>query len=173
MTPTTMPSRLADGPLDQAAVQRLEHGLVTLLRWLQDRATVDQLARQSGHALPPASWALLGHLDTHGAMRVSDVAACHGVHTSSIIPRLNALQATGLIQRATPPGDARVSLISITNAGRRALSSVRAARQAALSEALDGIDARSLATTGDVLAMLAASLTNEPQRDHHRTRRLR
>lgn len=80
---------------DHVAVEHLERGLVSLLRWLQDRATLDDLARQSGHALGPASWVLLGHLDTGGAMRVSDIAACIGVHTSSIIPRLKSLERAG------------------------------------------------------------------------------
>lgn len=135
---------------------------MALLRWLQDRATIDDLARRSGQALPPASWALLGHLDTHGAMRVSDVAACHGVHTSSIVPRLQTLERAGLIRRGGQPGDARVSIISITATGRRALARIRAARQAALTAALEGIDAQSIATAGDVLATIAARVTSNP-----------
>lgn len=150
------------GEPEDAAVARLESGLVALLRWLQDRATLDDLARRSGHSLPPASWALLGHLDTRGAMRVSEVAACHGVHPSSIIPRLNALQDAGLITRGAQPADARVSIISITTAGRRALGRVRAARQAALAAALEGLDPESVDVAGDVLAALATRLTGEP-----------
>lgn len=36
-------------------------------------------------------------------MRVSDVAACHGVHTSSIVPRLQTLERAGLIRRGGQP----------------------------------------------------------------------
>lgn len=147
MTPATAPT-------SPATLDRIERSLVALMGWLTDRDTVATLARRSGHALAPASWSLLEHLDTRGPLRVSDVAACHGVHTSSIIPRLKALEAAGLIQRGSDPDDARVSMIDITAAGREALTSIHEARRHAIAAALDGLDPTRLDAAADVLGAL-------------------
>lgn len=141
---------------------QLERGLAQLLRWMEDRETLGDLAHRSGHALAPASWALLEHLAARGSMRVSDVAACHGVHPSSIIPRLKALEQTGLVDRGADAADARVSIISITTAGRDALDSIHAARQEALGAVLPGMDSVAIETAADVLASIAQRLSESP-----------
>jgi hypothetical protein len=74
---------------------------------LTGRATLHDISRRSGHDLPPASWALLEHLDQRGALRVSDIAACHGVDVSSITPRLKALEQSGLVVRESLTSAAR------------------------------------------------------------------
>jgi DNA-binding MarR family transcriptional regulator len=137
--------------------------------WLHDRATLGDLAERSGYALPPASWSLLEHLNTNGSMRVSDVAACHGVHTSSIVPRLKALESTGLIARGAEPDDARVSMICITDTGRCALESMHAARQEAFARALLGIDAESIEAAADALCSLADRLPGGGGRELQRS----
>src|SRR5688500_15001332 len=106
-----------------------ERSLAAVLRLLTGRATLHDISRRSGHDLPPASWALLEHLDQRGALRVSDIAACHGVDVSSITPRLKALEQSGLVVRESLPADARVSIMSITAYGREALESVHAVRR--------------------------------------------
>jgi len=156
------------GESDADALERLERGLVAVMSWLVDRDTLGRLARQSGHALPPASWALLEHLDARGSMRVSDVAACHGVHTSSIIPRLKALEHAGLIERGGDPDDARVSIIAITVTGRDALQSIHIARQETLERALDGVEHEQVAAAADVLIAIAGRLAREPVTDGSR-----
>lgn len=140
-------------------LEQLERGLVRLLGWMEDRETLGDLADRSGYALAPVSWALLEHLAARGSMRVSDVAACHGVHPSSIIPRLKALEQTGLVDRGTDAADARVSIISITAAGRTALDGIHAARQEALRSVLRGINGTAIETAADVLASITQRLS--------------
>jgi DNA-binding MarR family transcriptional regulator len=140
-------------------LERLERALVSLNAWLNDRETLGDLAQRSGHDLAPASWSLLEYLDARGAMRVSDIAACHGVHTSSITPRLQRLQRDGLIERATDPVDARVSIIAIAAAGRAALQGMHAARQEALATALGSCDDGGLERAADLLTALAERLS--------------
>jgi DNA-binding MarR family transcriptional regulator len=139
-------------------LERLERALVSLLGWLNDRETLGDLAQRSGHDLAPASWSLLEYLDARGSMRVSDIAACHGVHTSSITPRLQRLEQAGLIERTTDPADARVSIIAIAPTGVGALQSIHAARQEALAAALHGCAGAELDRAAEILSGLAEGL---------------
>ena len=143
-------------------LEGLERALSALVRLLADRATVEDVAQRSGHDLPPASWTLLEHLDTRGALRVSHIAACHGVDISSITPRLKRLETLGLVAREREPSDARAFLISITAAGIAALESVHAARRDILAHAISDIDQSQLAVTAEVLTHLAHQLSARP-----------
>lgn len=145
-------------------MDELESSLAAVLRLLADRATVGDVARRSGYDLPPASWSLLEHLDARGALRVSDIAACHGVDISSVTPRLKRLEIAGLVARSRLPTDARAFLISITAEGVRALESVHAARRDILEQATSNIDTGQLAVAADVLSHVAHRLTAEPAR---------
>jgi DNA-binding MarR family transcriptional regulator len=140
----------------------LERSLATVLRLLADRATAGDLATRCGYDLPPASWALLEHLAAHGSLRVSDIAACHGVDVSSVTPRLKRLENAGLVERGRAPTDARAFLIRITPEGDRALDSVHAARRELLDQVLDGTDPDDLARTASVLGRLAIGLAPQP-----------
>lgn len=137
----------------------LERSLATVLRVLSDRAMTGDVAERCGYDLPPASWALLEYLDAHGTLRVSDIAACHGVDVSSITPRLKRLESVGLVSRERAPTDARAFLISITDEGSHALESVHAARRETLHRAIDGIDASRVASAADVLRRIANHLS--------------
>lgn len=143
-------------------LEELERSLSAVVRLLADRGTTGDVARRSGYNLPPASWSLLEHLDARGALRVSDIAACHGVDISSITPRLKRLEAAGLVARERVATDARAFLISITEEGIRALESVHAARRDILAQAVDGSDAIPLAATAKVLSQLAQRLATDP-----------
>lgn len=143
------------------ALDELETSLAALLRVLSDRGTVEDVARRSGYDLPPASWSLLEHLDARGALRVSDIAACHGVDISSVTPRLKRLETAGLVGRQREPGDGRAFLITITAEGVSALQSVHIARRDLLEQVVDDIDTRRLADAAEVLSHMARRLSLE------------
>lgn len=128
-------------------------------RLLADRATAEGVAERCGYDLPPASWALLEHLDARGPLRVSDIAACHGIDVSSVTPRLKRLESAGLVLRGRTPSDARAFLISIAPEGALALERVHAARQELLREALAGSDLAHLTATTEILDRIAAHLS--------------
>lgn len=134
--------------------------MAAVLRLLTDRATMGDIARRSGYDLPPASWALLEHLDARGAMRVSEVAACHGVDVSSVTPRLKRLENAGLVCRDREPTDARAFLISIAPEGRRALESVHAARRELLEQAVGDADTAQVVAAADLLRRIAERLSD-------------
>jgi len=142
----------------RSTLAQLECSLAAVLRLLADRATVDDVARRSGYDLPPASWSLLEHLDARGALRVSDIAACHGVDISSITPRLKRLETAGLVARERLVSDARAFLIRITAEGAQALESVHAARRDILEQVVDDLDVAQLEATAQVLAHIARDL---------------
>lgn len=146
---------------EHAILDTLERSLAAVSRQLADRGTTSELAQRCGHELPPASWALLEYLHAHSALRVSDIAACHGVDVSSITPRLKRLEHAGLVQRGRVPTDARAFLIRITDAGARALESLHTARREVLREALEGTDSAHLTRTAEILDRIAAHLSPE------------
>ncbi|MDD9207371.1 MarR family transcriptional regulator [Georgenia sp. 10Sc9-8] len=148
--------------LPTSPTDALERSLSAVLRLLADRTTTGDVARRCGYDLPPASWSLLEHLGARGGLRVSEIAACHGVDVSSVTPRLQRLEQAGLVGRERVPTDARASLITITGEGRRALTSVHAARRALLEDALGNTDADQVAAAADVLARIADRMSAEP-----------
>jgi len=148
---------------EESTLDQLERSLAHILRLLGDRATTSDVASRCGYDLPAASWALLEYLEALGALRVSDIAACHGVDVSSITPRLKRLEQAGLVARERLPADARAFLINITPEGIRALDSVHAARREILRPALNDIEAARLAEAADVLARITGHLSKEPR----------
>lgn len=91
-------------------------------------------------------------------MRVSDIATCYGVDVSSVTPRIKALETAGLVARETLPSDARVSLMSITPLGSRALESVHAVRREIVANALANTDPAQVDAAAQVLDTIAAFL---------------
>jgi DNA-binding MarR family transcriptional regulator len=140
-------------------LDELERSLSHVVRLLADRSLNTDIARRAGHDLPPASWALMEHLEDGGSMRVSDIAACHGVDVSSITPRIKALEAAEMITRNRLPDDARVSMISISTTGRRALHQIHSARRELLAAAAVDINGVDLATASRVLAQIIDALS--------------
>lgn len=141
-----------------SSIDRFEHVLSNLLIRFGHRALAAETGRRTGRALPPASWALLDHLNDGGPMRVSALAACHGVDVSSVTPRLQALEAEGLIERSRDASDGRVSVIAIGAQGRAALARMHAARVAVIAEVLDADDHSRLPQLIPVLERISNAL---------------
>lgn len=91
-------------------------------------------------------------------MRVSDIAACHGVEPSSVTPRLQMLEAEGLVVRHRDPRDRRASVIAIGPAGREALQGLHRSRQDLLSHALTPDDLAQLPRVTTMLERISQSL---------------
>lgn len=154
---TTSPSTASESA---EALDRFERGAIALMRRLADRGTLGDIARRTGHELSPVSWRLLEHLHATGPKRVSDIAACHGVDVSSVTPRLQGLESAGLIERGTDPLDARVSIISLSAGGRRAVESVCEARREILARALHDAEPSAVLAAADVMLDVAEQLAD-------------
>lgn len=102
-----------------------------LSRWASRNASFD---------VPFAQARLLALLDELGPSRVSVLAAADHSSQPTITTQLHRVEAVGWVGRTPDPHDARASVISLTDAGRAALTGVRRARVAALAPTLDQLD---------------------------------
>src|SRR4051794_20672559 len=75
----------------------------------------------SFHGLGLNDLALLLELNEapNGTMRRVDLAGRLGITTSGVARQLGPLERIGLVDRESSPGDARLALVVLTEAGRR------------------------------------------------------
>ncbi|MER8047562.1 MarR family transcriptional regulator [Streptomyces sp. NPDC094032] len=100
-------------------------------------ARVDQ-ALTRAHGLPLSWFEVM--LWLHGQdepVAASDLGAKTLLSRSQVSRVVDALQARGLVARATSPTDARSVRIALTDTGRTAFAEADATRRAALAEAFD------------------------------------
>ena len=108
---------------------------------------------------------LLALLDELGPSRVSTLAAADHSSQPTITTQLQRLEASGWVHRASDPDDARATVISLSAEGHAALESVRRARLAVLSPALDQLDGPALDRVRvaiDVMNELLAAAADTP-----------
>jgi DNA-binding MarR family transcriptional regulator len=115
--------------LSEAA--RLRRAVVRLNRRLRQE-------RGDG-GLSPNQLAVLGHLHRYGPATPGRIAAEERQRPQSLTRVFAELEAEGLVVRAQRTADRRQSVLSLTEAGRRALERDMAERDAWLAEALDAL----------------------------------
>ncbi|WP_130839357.1 MarR family winged helix-turn-helix transcriptional regulator [Corynebacterium neomassiliense] len=76
-----------------------------------------------------------------GPARIGDLARLSGVTQPGMSQLVSRLGAAGLVRRRTSAGDARVTLVDMTEAGREALAEANRQRNGVLSFYLDRLDA--------------------------------
>jgi DNA-binding MarR family transcriptional regulator len=95
-------SGAGSGPSSAAAVYGL---LATLLRRVPRDISLTSLATMST-------------LDRTGSRRITELAALEGVTQPSMTTLIASLEKQGLVDRSGDPNDKRVSLVTLTEAGR-------------------------------------------------------
>lgn len=97
-------------------------------------------ARASAGRMHPelslVSYTLLGHLETSGGRRATDLAAHYALDKSTVSRQVTALMRAGLVERRPDPEDHRVQVVRLTPAGRSVLDRVTESRRAAFGERL-------------------------------------
>ncbi|MGC3003444.1 MarR family winged helix-turn-helix transcriptional regulator [Streptomyces sp. G35A] len=97
-------------------------------------------ARASAGRMHPelslVAYTLLGHLETSGGCRVTDLAAHYALDKSTVSRQVAALERASLVERRPDPEDQRVQVVRLTAAGRRILARVTERRRAAFGERL-------------------------------------
>ncbi|MER6404395.1 MarR family winged helix-turn-helix transcriptional regulator [Streptomyces viridosporus] len=97
-------------------------------------------ARASAGRMHPelslVSYTLLGHLETSGGCRATDLAAHYALDKSTVSRQVAALERSGLVERRADPEDQRVQVVRLTQAGRHVLARVTESRRAAFAERL-------------------------------------
>lgn len=85
----------------------------------------------------PAGFRVLSVLDEHGALGISQLAVVDRCSQPTMSAAVAQLAARGLVDKQPHPGDARSSVITLTDEGRRELTRVRAANGATVAARLD------------------------------------
>ena len=119
-----------DSPaVDQAAVAaQLRAVTVGLIRRLRSTASPGDLTWSQESALL--------RLETGGPQTISQLARAEGTRSQSMGAIVAGLEAQGLADRAADARDGRQSIITVSDAGRRALDDARAVKQDWLAERL-------------------------------------
>jgi DNA-binding MarR family transcriptional regulator len=85
------------------------------------------LLRRAPRDISLSSLATLSTLDRAGAKKITELAAIEGVTQPSMTTLIAGLEKAGLVERSGDPNDRRVSMVSLTSAGR---DYIRGRRQA-------------------------------------------
>jgi len=119
-------------------------------------------ARETPTAMPRALWRALAQLEELGPTRVSDLAAADRVSQPTATNLVQKLVVHGWAERTTDPDDARAVRVTITDAGRAALTESRDAAAAALAPRLGRLDPAALRTLEAGVEALRQVLEAEP-----------
>lgn len=109
--------------------------------------------------LSATSLSTLDALDVVGPQRVSDLAVRERITQPGMTGLVTRLAAAGLVERTADPGDGRVALVRVTEAGRAELTQVRDMRSAELRRRLEHLthqDRRAIELAGPALERLAS-----------------
>src|SRR5580693_1521351 len=145
---------MTPGPDVQEVAGALRVSIGMLLRRLRQTRTDGELT------LPESS--ALTRLDRGGPATASALAKLEQISPQSIGATLGALEAKGLIERRSDPGDGRRAVLSVTDAGSRLLRDKRNARTEQLAKALSAgftpAEIQLLAAASPLLERLAESI---------------
>lgn len=101
-------------------------------------ARLNRLASQQARlGMPVAQARLLAQIEERGRSRICQLAAADHCSQPTMTTQVRRLEAGGWAVREQDPADARAVLVSVTPAGRSALSAARSLRAAAIAPYLD------------------------------------
>jgi DNA-binding MarR family transcriptional regulator len=129
-----------------------------LLRLLVGAHTLARVASLETHNdAPAAQWRNLSLLRDHGPQRLGELATLSRVTQPGMTRLATQLADAGLISRSADPGDSRVSILSITDAGQLALREwldLLATTLAPRLSALDDEDRAALRRSADIITTM-------------------
>ena len=97
-------------------------------------------SRLAAVGLTDATWSPLIHLEESGdGLHQKDLAALAGIDASSLVRLIDRLESRGLVQRRPHPTDRRARLVFLTQAGRGAVTDIRALLVQAEADMLGGL----------------------------------
>lgn len=120
-----------------------------------------QLRQQTVGELTLSQWSALVTVETHGPMRIGDLADREGVSAPTATRLVASLEEHGLLERETDTADRRSSYVTVTEAGREQLAWARKARTAKLAQRLATLSDVDVARLLDVLPVLEALAEEE------------
>jgi MarR family transcriptional regulator for hemolysin len=148
------------GP-SQTSEQLLRDGIASLIArvgrvWRQE---VDRRLQPFG--LTEATWLPLVHLARAPApMRQKDLAASLVLDGSTVVRLLDALEASGLIERHEESTDRRAKTITVTQGGRSIIDQVELASREVRNTALLGLSQAEIESATRALEVIRNNLDN-------------
>ncbi|HEY2579130.1 MAG TPA: MarR family transcriptional regulator [Streptosporangiaceae bacterium] len=104
-----------------------------------------RLRRHQLAGLTPTQLAALYTVEQSGPLRLSDLAAAEGIAPSTLTRLVAVLEERSYVQRCAVAGDARASLLTITQDGHDVLDRIRQESTTALARGLALLSPESLA----------------------------
>lgn len=101
---------------------------------------------------------LLVQLMAAGPQRAADLAERACLDPSTVSRHLQALEASGYVERVADPDDGRATLLHVSTAGQKYIGQVRRQRQALLSRAVADWSEKDLTTLTRLTRRLARDL---------------
>jgi DNA-binding MarR family transcriptional regulator len=150
---TTSPPSQPDGGTSKPTEDRLLLAIFTVMRRVKSRIATRH---------DPAQVFLLHQVLSNPDQRVSYLATCVGLDTSTVSRHVKALESSGLLARTEDPGDRRASRLTVTDAGRAVLAEAMAVRTAALAKVLDGWSEIDRDTLCALMGRLADEMGDDP-----------
>ncbi|MCP2167145.1 MarR family winged helix-turn-helix transcriptional regulator [Goodfellowiella coeruleoviolacea] len=120
----------------RAAVDGVAAALATVGNWMFSPATRRRIMASSGLELSLGDYTLLAQVSLHAPVRLSVLAELMEVDKSTLSPPAKRLESRGFIERQPDPTDARAQLVSVTRAGKLAISKLWKARTSAIAALL-------------------------------------
>jgi DNA-binding MarR family transcriptional regulator len=144
------PVTIRDLPPEVTTGQQLVVALMTVAKRLRTRLPEGRL--------DPASAFVLYHVHAKEPLRVSELARCIGLDSSTVSRHVAHLEGGGYLSRSGDPDDRRASRLHLTDRGRAVLDEAMRARARAVAAAIEdwSPEDRELLTT--LMIRLAASV---------------
>jgi DNA-binding MarR family transcriptional regulator len=167
--PTASPDAGAATPEPAASTgpdTALDPGMVSV-RLLATTSRVTRWAgRQSSTTIPYAQLRVLSQLDDLGPSRISALATVDRCAQPTMSVLVQRLEEHGWVDRCADPADTRASLISLNEAGRRALHDARTAAAAPVAARLRELGEDEVRRAADAVALLRRLLDDDnPRKD--------
>jgi DNA-binding MarR family transcriptional regulator len=155
----------------------IQHAVALLIPGIRKQKLHAHIGSRAEVTLNPSAYRVLARVGRVGPVRVSDVAANLGIEVSSLSRLLTPLTDAGLIERSSDPGDKRVTILSLTDAGRQAFEQLHYAWVDFINERLENWSQAEMAQFAAALLRFADSVAvfdvapEVPVLDTARTRR--
>ncbi|MDY7104092.1 MAG: MarR family transcriptional regulator [Actinomycetota bacterium] len=153
---TTTDAPTSDAPTSDAAGPGSDTDHLELAARL--RLAVARLARrlrqQSGSGLSLSLQSALAAIDVRGPLSLGELATIERIAPPTVTKFVGRLEEDGLVERRRAPDDGRVTLLTVTPAGRAQLEASRHRRNAWLAVRLDDLSPDELATLADAVRIL-------------------
>ena len=125
------------------------HAMMSIGRFMRQRSVGDQLE--------PATFWLLKNLAPE-SMRVTALAGCTNLDTSTVSRHVAQMERLGLVERHPDPDDGRAQRVGLSAEGRQTLDDALDRRRATMIRSFDGWDAADIADFDRMLGRFVAGI---------------